>query len=152
MKAQLLIVDDEVDIQELLQRRFRYAGHGVETASSGAEALEKLSQSRTDLVISDIMMPGMNGVELLRAIRHGYPMIRVIMITGQVSQSNILSCMRLGAETCVFKPFEDLGELDAAVNQAVRTIGRWWDILAQLQGKRSVPPAKSAIGSPDEER
>jgi CheY-like chemotaxis protein len=143
MRTRLLIVDDELDIQELLQRRFRYAGHDVETASSGPEALLKLAQNRTDVVISDIMMPGMDGVDLLRTIRQNHPMVRVIMITGHVSQSSILSCMRLGAETCIFKPFEDLSELDAAVAQGMQTIQRWWDILARLQGKRSVPPPNS---------
>ena len=140
MKTQLLIVDDELEIQELLSRRFRYAGHEVQTASNGVEALQRLAQTRTDVVISDIQMPGMDGVELLRRIRQDFPMTRVIMITGHVNQGSILSCMRLGAETCVFKPLEDLQELDAAVAQAVRTIRRWWEILAELRGMRSAAP------------
>jgi CheY-like chemotaxis protein len=103
-----------------------------------------LGQARTDVVISDIQMPGMDGIELLRRIRQDFPMTRVIMITGYVNQGSLLSCMRLGAETCVFKPLEDLKELDDAVAQAVRTIRHWWDILAQLRGLRSVPPADQA--------
>jgi CheY-like chemotaxis protein len=145
MKTQLLIVDDEIEIRELLSRRFRYAGHEVQTAGSGEEALESLAQTRTDVVISDIQMPGMDGVELLRRVRQDFPMTRVIMITGHVNQGSILSCMRLGAETCVFKPLEDLQELDAAVAQAVRTIRRWWEILSELRGMRSGPP--TAVGS-----
>jgi two-component system response regulator HydG len=140
MKTQLLIVDDEAEIRELLRRHFRYVGHEVETASNGIEALERLERVRTDVVISDIQMPGMDGVELLRRVRQEYPMTRMIMITGYVSQSSILSCMRLGAETCVFKPIESLEELDGAVSQAVRTIRRWWEILGELQGRKSVAP------------
>ena len=140
MKTQLLVVDDEVEIQELLRRHFRYAGHEVATASNGNEALDLLSRMRTDVVVSDIQMPGMDGVELLRRIRQEFPMTRVVMITGHVSQSAILSCMRLGAETCIFKPIESLEELDAAVGQAVQTIRRWWEILAELQGRKSLAP------------
>lgn len=140
MKTQLLIVDDEAEIRELLRRHFRYAGHEVETAGNGVEALERLARVRTDVVVSDIQMPEMDGVELLRRVRQEYPMTRVIMITGYVSQSNILSCMRLGAETCVFKPIESLDELDAAVTQAVRTVRRWREILGELQGRKSVVP------------
>jgi two-component system response regulator HydG len=146
MKTQLLVVDDEVEIRELLRRHFRYAGHEVETASNGLEALERLEHVRTDVIISDIQMPGMDGVELLRRVRQEYPMTRTIMITGYVSQSSILSCMRLGAETCIFKPIESLEELDAAVGQAVQTIRRWWEILAKLQGKKSLAPPGAVTG------
>lgn len=146
MKTQLLVVDDEVEIQELLRRHFRYMGHDVETASNGLEALERLERVRTDVIISDIQMPGMDGVELLRRVRQEYPMTRTIMITGYVSQSSILSCMRLGAETCIFKPIESLEELDAAVGQSVQTIRRWWEILAKLQGRKSLTPPGAVSG------
>jgi len=137
MRAQLLIVDDEVEIQQLLSRHLRYSGHDVMTASTGEAALERLSETRTDVVVSDIQMPGMSGVDLLRRIRRDFPMTRVIMMTGHVTQANILACMRLGAETCIFKPIESLDELDAAINQAVRTIRRWWEILAELNVRKS---------------
>lgn len=133
MKARLLIVDDETEICEMLSRHFRYLGFQVDTASDGIEAMEKLAQVRTEVVISDIVMPGMDGVELLRAIRQQYPMIHTIMITGYVTLENALACMRHGADICIFKPLEDLNELEEAVEFAVGRLKRWQEKLRMLQ-------------------
>ncbi len=142
MKPQLLIVDDEQEIRDLLQRHFRYLGYEVETAENGRDALRVLARKRTDVVISDIRMPGMDGTELLKVIRQDYPMIRVIMITGFVTQESILACMRRGAETCIFKPIEDLEVLERAVSHAMSAIKQWWSILADLQARN--PQAKAS--------
>lgn len=133
MNARLLIVDDEPEICEMLSRHFRYLGFHVETASDGIEALEKLAKARTEVIISDIVMPQMDGVELLRTIRQQYPMIHTIMITGYVTLENALACMRHGADTCVFKPLEDLTELEEAVEFAVGRLKRWHEKLRMLQ-------------------
>lgn len=133
MKPKLLVVDDEVEIQEMLRRHFEYIGFNVKTVSNGAEALDVLEQIKIDVVISDIKMPVMDGIDLLRAIRNQFPMVHVIMITAYVSLDNALSCMRLGADTCVFKPLEDLGELEQAVEQALRAIKHWQKKLKELQ-------------------
>ena len=95
--------------------------------------MEKLAQARTEVVISDIVMPRMDGVELLRAVRQQYPMIHTIMITGYVTLENALACMRHGADTCVFKPLEDLNELEEAVEFAVGRLIRWQEKLRMLQ-------------------
>ncbi len=133
MNARLLIVDDEPEICEMLSRHFRYLGFHVDTASDGIEALEKLAKARTEVIISDIVMPQMDGVELLRTIRQQYPMIHTIMITGYVTLENALACMRHGADTCVFKPLEDLTELEEAVEFAVGRLKRWHEKLRMLQ-------------------
>ncbi len=133
MKARLLIVDDEPEIREMLSRHFRYLGFQVDTASDGIEALEKLAKARTEVIISDIVMPQMDGVELLRTIRQQYPMIHTIMITGYVTLENALASMRHGADTCVFKPLEDLTELEEAVEFAVGRLKRWQEKLRMLQ-------------------
>ncbi len=117
MNARLLIVDDEPDIQEMLSRHYRFKGYEVDLASNGIEALKILSEKRFEIVISDIMMPEMDGVTLLREIRIQYPMVRVVMITGYVTMDNALACMGNGAETLVFKPLLDLSELDDAVSR-----------------------------------
>lgn len=133
MNVHILIVDDEEEIREMLSRHFRYLGYSVSTAGNGKEALEELSKTKIDIVISDISMPEMDGVALLRIMRTDYPTIRPIMITGYVTLENALSCLRYGAETCVFKPLEDLSELEEAVTQVVRRIQRWHKILGDLQ-------------------
>lgn len=134
MKRQLLVVDDEAEIRRMLERHFRILGYAVATASQGEEALEVLARQRVDVVISDIMMPVMDGVSLLREIRRQYPMIRVIMITGHVTLENALACMRNQADTCIFKPLTDLGQLEQSVEHAFAVLDHWNRIFHELQG------------------
>jgi YesN/AraC family two-component response regulator len=84
------------------------------------------------VVISDIMMPVMDGVELIRQVHKQYPMTGVIMITGYVTMENVLSCMRHGADTCVYKPFTDMKELEDAVSHAVGRLTHWQEKLKSL--------------------
>ena len=139
MSGHLLIVDDEIEIREMLARHYRLKQHEVTLAADAQEALETLAQRRFDVVISDIKMPGMSGVDLLKAIRAEYPMTRVIMITGYVTLDHALACLRRGADTCVFKPLTNLGELDAAVDSAIRWLRQWQAQLVELRGMK---PAK----------
>ena len=131
MKPCLLIVDDEQDIRDMLSRHFRYLDYTVLTAENGIDALRTLASEHIDVVVTDIKMPGMDGIQLLRELRSQYPTIHTIMMTGFVNQENVLTCMRVGADCCVFKPFDDLSELDAAVRRAVEAIERW---IATLHG------------------
>ena len=142
MSAHLLIVDDEAEIREMLSRHFRLLGYEVDLAGNGREALEVLAVKRVEIVISDIMMPELDGVALLQEIRSHYPMVRVIMITGYVTLDNALACMRNQADTCVFKPLNDLTELDQAVQRALDGLKRWQRKLRDLQGMK--PAGKEA--------
>ena len=144
MKGKLLIVDDEREICEMLSRHFRMMGYEVALAGNGREALEVLAERRTDVVISDIRMPEMDGVSLLREVRRQYPMTHVIMITGYVSFENALACMRNQADTCVFKPLNDLTELEQAVEDAMVGLARWNHKFRELQGMK---PAAEGSGS-----
>lgn len=137
MKIRILIVDDEIEIRQMLDRHFRYIGYEVDTAENGLEAVEKLSNNYFHIVISDIMMPVMDGVDLLRTIRAQYPMIHTIMITGFVTLENALSCMRHGADTCIFKPLEDLTELEQAVSNAVKALTTWKQKLEKLNANKT---------------
>jgi len=141
-KAKLLIVDDELEIREMLSRNFRMKGFDVSLAENGKVALDILEETKIDVVISDIMMPVISGTELLRTIRKEYPMIRVIMITGYVTLENALACMRVGAQTCVFKPFSDFDELNEEVDSAIKGLRTWQEKLRKLRGmkpKQEVP-------------
>lgn len=134
MNKRVLVVDDEPSIRESLARHFRLTGIDAETASDGIDALEKLSRTPFRVIVSDILMPRMDGIELLRRIRQEYPMTRTIMITGYVTLENALACLRLGADTCVFKPIQNLSELDEAVNSAFRYHEHWERKLLELRG------------------
>jgi CheY-like chemotaxis protein len=136
MAGSLLIVDDEKEICEMLSRNFRMLGYSVKTASNGIEALDLLAKAPVDVVISDIMMPKMDGVSLLREVRSQYPMTHVVMITGYVTLENALACMRLQADTCVFKPLHDLTELESAVSDALKALDLWKHKFHELQGMK----------------
>lgn len=130
----LLLVDDEAGIRDSLARHFRLAGYEVETACDGLDACEKLAKVPYRVVVTDIMMPRMDGIGLLRLVRREYPMTRTVMITGYVSLDNALACVRLGADTCVFKPFQNLEELDTAVEAAFVHHEHWERKLLELRG------------------
>lgn len=132
-KPRILVVDDEKEIRDMLDRHFRFLGYEVSTAANGFEGLNAMSGTRYDVVISDIKMPLMDGVDMLREIKKQYPMVHVIMITGHVSMENVLACMRHGADTCIFKPLEDIKELETAVKNAIDHLQHWQKKLKDLR-------------------
>jgi len=136
MNRRLLVVDDEAPIRDSLARHYRLAGMEAETAQDGEDALEKLSRIPYRVVVSDILMPRLDGIGLLRRVRQEFPMTRVVMITAYVTLENALACLKLGADTCVFKPFQDLAELDGAVEAAFAFHERWERKLLELRGMR----------------
>jgi len=116
----------------MLSRHFRFLGYDVAVAENGSAALKCLEEQKTEVVISDIMMPVMDGIELLRQIRVDYPMTHVIMITGFVTQENILACMRHGADVCIFKPIDPIEELEEAVKVAEHALDKWKSVFIRL--------------------
>ncbi len=132
-KTRIMVVDDEPDIRESLSRHFRFLGYEVVTAEHGKAALAELEERKTDIVISDIMMPEMDGIALLKRIRADYPMAHIIMMTGYVTQENVLACMRHGADTCVFKPIDPMEELEQAVRDAENALRKWTSVLVRLK-------------------
>lgn len=137
MDTRLLIVDDEEHIRNSLARHFRFQGYEVDTADNGLTALEHMAKASYQVVISDIMMPKMNGIDMLKRIRKEYPMTRVIMITGYVTLENALACLRYNADTCIFKPIEDLSELNAAVEKALGFLDHWKQKLSELKNMKT---------------
>ena len=135
-KAKILIVDDEEEIRKTLSRHFTFEGYDVDSVENGIKALEILKKKRVEVVITDVMMPEMNGIELLREVRKHYPMTHVIVITGYVTMENLLSAIRLGADTCVFKPIHDMKELEKAVETAIEHLNKWQEKLRQLLGMK----------------
>ncbi len=138
MARRLLIVDDEQSIRDSLARHFRLLGYETTTAGDGEDAVEILSRVPYRVVVSDILMPRMDGIELLRRIREEWPMTRAIMITGYVTLDNALACLRLGADTCIFKPIAELAELDQAVESAFAWHETWERKLLELRGKKEL--------------
>ena len=115
--TRVLLVDDEKDFVEMLSLRLNEVGEKVTTAYSGKECLETLENKEIDVVILDIKMPGMDGMETLREIKKRFPLVEVIMLTGHGSTETAVEGMKLGAFDYLMKPadFDDLTiKLEAA--------------------------------------
>ena len=129
MKIKILLVDDDREIVELVESHFRSLGYAVRSVTDPSTALAMVKRENFQIVISDIHMPEKNGADLLAQIKRYNGAIKVFMITGHEVQDDILACMRRGAETCLFKPLNDLQPLQNAVNEAVGKIEKWQEIL-----------------------
>jgi CheY-like chemotaxis protein len=120
----ILCVDDEPNILSSLRRMFSLAGISVELATSGAEALAMLAQKEFHLVLSDMLMPEMNGAELLAQVRIQYPKIMRLMLTGTIELTDAMSAVSQGeVHQCLTKPWVD-EELISAVKEALEKYAR----------------------------
>jgi len=108
--ARVLIVDDEVDFVEMLSLRLKEAGEKVTPAYNGRECIEILGKTDIDVVILDIKMPGMDGIETLKEIKKRFPLVEVIMLTGHGTTETAVDGMKLGAFDYLLKP-ADFSEL-----------------------------------------
>ena len=113
----VLLVDDEVPFVETMTKRLNKRQLRVLSAYSGREALEKLENNAVDVVILDVKMPGMDGIETLREIKRAQPLVEVIMLTGHATVETAVEGMRLGAFDYLMKPCE-IEELLAKVGEA----------------------------------
>ena len=108
--TRVLLVDDEVDFVEMLSLRLNEVGEKVTPAYSGRECLEILGQKAIDVVILDIRMPGMDGIETLREIKKRFPLVEVMMLTGHGTTETAVEGMKIGAFDYLMKPasFDEL--------------------------------------------
>jgi DNA-binding NtrC family response regulator len=102
----IMVVDDEMIVRESFLHWFRKYGHHTEVAASGFEALEKLERAPFDILLVDIKMPGMNGIELLAKVKEEYPDTIVIIITAYGSIETAVDAMKMGAADYLLKPFK----------------------------------------------
>ena len=113
----LLIVDDDQEFRDILRNRFARDGFEVQVAASGEDALGLASRRNFDVAIFDMMMPGMNGLELLTRFKETHPECEIILLTGQGSIETAVEAMKLGAYDYLQKPFP-LKELEAVASKA----------------------------------
>lgn len=115
--TRILLVDDEADFVEMLSLRLHEAGEKVTPAYSGREGLEILARKSIDVVILDIRMPGMDGIETLREIKKRFPLVEVMMLTGHGTTETAVEGMKLGAFDYLMKP-ADFDELRQKLENA----------------------------------
>jgi CheY-like chemotaxis protein len=113
--TRILIIDDDPQIRLMLKELLEREGYGVRAASNGFEALDQFDQEKPDLVITDVVMPDMDGLELMVRLRKQQPDLKVIAISGGARigpESYLKLADRLGADACIAKPMDILKLLD----------------------------------------
>ncbi len=134
----VLLVDDEVEFLETLEKRLRRRNMDVRVATSGEEALEVLSQFPPDVVVLDVKMPGMDGIETLREIKRRAPLIEVVMLTGHANLEVAIQGMEMGAFDYLMKPV-DIDELVYKLQDAQRRKSLQEDRIKELEEKERLP-------------
>ena len=114
MSATILVVDDDPVILQLLQVNFEMEGFVVITAADGQEGVERTKADRPDIVVSDVMMPRMSGLELVSVLKAdpATASIPVLLLTAKAQQTDVVSGLAQGADDYVTKPFEPLELVD----------------------------------------
>ena len=121
-RGSVLVVDDEPTIAEVVSRYLERAGYRTRTAGDGARALAMIGSQRPDLVVLDLMLPGIDGLEVMRRLRHAdQEPIGVILLTAKGEEADRVIGLRLGADDYVVKPFSPL-ELVARVDAVLRRV------------------------------
>jgi len=121
-EARLLVVDDEPNIRDLLAESLRFAGFEVVTASDGLEAVAAATRERPDLVVLDVMMPGIDGFEVVRRLRAEGTRVPVLFLTARDDKADAINGLTVGGDDYVTKPFS-LGEVVARIRALLRRSG-----------------------------
>ena len=117
IKPNVLLVDDEKKFLDVLSQRLGTRGVDAETATSGEDALVKMKNRSFDVIILDVMMPGMGGIETLKRIRKENPEVQIIMLTGQGTIDKAVEAMKEGAIEFLEKP-ADINTLMDKISKA----------------------------------
>lgn len=114
----ILVVDDQMGVRRLLFEAFQEEGYKVDMAANGPDALEKINQVRPDIVLMDMKMPGMSGLEVLREVKKQDKDLKIILMTAYGELEIVAEAMALGVTEYVTKPF-DINEVRGLVRKAL---------------------------------
>ena len=121
-EARLLVVDDDADIVELLAASLRFSGFEVSTARNGHDALAMASSQRPDLMLLDVMMPGLDGMAVVRRLRESGNRVPVVLLTARDATEDRVAGLTIGADDYITKPFS-LEEVVARIRAVLRRTG-----------------------------
>ena len=144
--ANILIVDDEQSYRQLLSLVFEEQGNTIRTAMNGRQALEALEVEPADIIISDVKMPDMDGITMLRAVRETLPDIGVILMTAFASVETAREAFKLGADDFIQKPF-DVEELKLIVRKTLEKQALIDENRAFKRAQRDKGSVKNIVGS-----
>jgi len=114
--ALILVVEDEAILRPLIEEMLNQGGYGVVTVGSGKEAINLCQEQPVDLVITDLGLPDMDGLEVIRSLRGSHPDLPIVAMSGTVGGTSLARASQLGAIAALQKPF-DYGELLAVVGK-----------------------------------
>lgn len=117
----ILVVDDDILVRRILKKYISNLGYHVDTAEDGRGALDKLGSFSYDLVLTDLQMPRLGGVELLKEMFREYPDIPKIVLTGQGTNEDIIAALKSGAYDFLYKPIDDFEILEFSIKRAVES-------------------------------
>jgi DNA-binding NtrC family response regulator len=141
-KMQLMLVDDEERFLSTTKKLLARKGYDVLTAASGLEALEILASQTVHVVILDVKMPGMDGMETLQEIKRRFPLVEVIMLTGHATIESAVEGLKSGATDYLVKPTD----MDVLLEKAVEAFEK----RKRLEEKIRVAQSRSFMKSPRE--
>ncbi|MGD2069842.1 MAG: sigma-54 dependent transcriptional regulator [Gemmatimonadota bacterium] len=119
MSARILVVDDDENARDILRQKLEHSGHDVTTAESAEDALGRVGEVDPHVIITDLRMPGMNGLDLLRKVKSAMDLVDVVVVTGHEDMSSAVEAMKAGAFDYVVKPV-DLKQVASLVERCLR--------------------------------
>ena len=120
-EPRILLVEDDAELRTLVEGRLKESGYNVRTAETGTKALERVEEQVPELVLLDVMLPELDGLEVCRRLRAQYPLLYIIMLTARSDELDRVVGLEVGADDYVTKPFS-LQELVARVRSALRRL------------------------------
>ncbi len=120
-RARILLVEDDADLSALVAGRLESEGYIVETTGDGLQALERVQGFQPDLVLLDVMLPGLDGLEVCRRLRAHFPLLYIMMLTARTAEMDRVVGLEVGADDYITKPFS-LQELVARVRAVLRRL------------------------------
>ncbi len=136
-QVQILIVDDEKEILESLKTHLSLDGYRVDICNESKKAIQIFESKTFHIVLTDINMPHMDGLELLEKIKALRGDTLVIVITAYSTLTKVLNCRYYGAFDYVLKPFRDLDEFDTVIDRAFAMLNRWDQIVVETRQLKS---------------
>ncbi len=141
----ILHVDDDPQLTAIVAKRLESYGYETAAMHDPCQVIQQLPQFQERVMLLDIDMPRINGLELLKEVKAFDGGVLVVMLTGLATMTTVLQSLRLGAEACFFKPVTDFDPLADALADCFRKIDRWWTTLDDLTKRRKAEAATRAV-------
>ena len=143
-ELKILVVDDDVATVKLVQKILETEGYVSEGVNSAEAAIQMIAEKKFHIVISDIILPGKDGLELLADIKKRDPLIQVMMLTGELTVDRSLQALERGAADFILKPI-DTNELIILVRICEAKIIRWWGIVRTAYRKQKAKAKEEKV-------